>query len=888
MLTDRLPRALHSSTSEVGPASHRALRAYFRSGWAFLIPYLAAYLLYAWLKWPVNPASGGEGIVKGISESAEPSSLLLPPALLHVYWGLHAINLILGVIALRAWWFEGRKEKGERGKEQDNGKPETGDRRPESSTPTHQQSTLDSQTSSTPASSLQSPAHRLPPTAYRLLPWLCLALLFWIPGVYMEFPADPWQHYARTNEWSWHTLVTEHSFWKKSGTFLAYSFIGRISPALLQLKFFDLYYTGCCLLLCWQYYRLARAIGLSERISLLFVLINVLTFGNNIFGFYRYYGMSSTLFAQLGAVALTRIAIEMARGRPEIGDRRPEAIDASESTPMALGWFSRLSRGSPDPASGENAESVERAISRLPTPVSRLLQLAGFSMLLLPLIAFNHIQGLGIAAMGITAVVVWRLIAWRKVMLLWLVVAGVLLSVATVLWYPRNALLDSLYRTQGWMSPWYGFPLFQPGTPGFDRAWVVLGAFGGLNLLAGLWLVLRNRIEGWLTLMPVLLLALPVGAIPFASVLAGSTDVGEDGYVMAYHRMLFAIPCGLAACALIGRAWERVPGGSAGAIHPHSSSQIRPGFALMVGSLAFFTLLPAGGPALNRLYNGLMIPADDLAMRHVLASAKAMELRKNVLAAPSASRLAEVSIENSRLLANPAVIYVLSACGAMYGPNAEKNQISHLSISATQYAEGVRIHGRTQPTSLLIPATEALYTVSSPAATLSRHWLSHAVALDHGAQPQLASLPAVPRPPPQVWLQWFSPRDNSRFFAKGAGKDFSTPPRDERGRLDLGIGNQLVQAGDRVVFQPVMRTYDSSGVSLHFRILGPGVDVAEKVQGRPGVVDGSQWTYQDIPITLKEPGRYDIEVTGIILGHKGPWIVRHHLIVKEPDTRGIQ
>ena len=36
------------------PSSNR-LQAYFASGWVFLMPYLAAYLLYAWLKWPVNP-----------------------------------------------------------------------------------------------------------------------------------------------------------------------------------------------------------------------------------------------------------------------------------------------------------------------------------------------------------------------------------------------------------------------------------------------------------------------------------------------------------------------------------------------------------------------------------------------------------------------------------------------------------------------------------------------------------------------------------------------------------------------------------------------------------------------------------------------------------------
>ena len=37
--------------------------AYFRSGWAFLIPYLAAYLLYAWLNWPVDPVAAGSSPV---------------------------------------------------------------------------------------------------------------------------------------------------------------------------------------------------------------------------------------------------------------------------------------------------------------------------------------------------------------------------------------------------------------------------------------------------------------------------------------------------------------------------------------------------------------------------------------------------------------------------------------------------------------------------------------------------------------------------------------------------------------------------------------------------------------------------------------------------------
>ena len=59
------------SASPLAPGSWpRLLITYFRSGWAFFIPYLFFYLLYAWLKWPVNPANGGEGIVKGMSENS--------------------------------------------------------------------------------------------------------------------------------------------------------------------------------------------------------------------------------------------------------------------------------------------------------------------------------------------------------------------------------------------------------------------------------------------------------------------------------------------------------------------------------------------------------------------------------------------------------------------------------------------------------------------------------------------------------------------------------------------------------------------------------------------------------------------------------------------------
>ena len=101
VLTDRPP------PTSPGNRSGAMLQNYFRSGWAFLIPYLAAYLLYAWLKWPVNPVAAGSSTVGG-GQLAVSAIGALPstgvPCLLHVYWFLHALHLVLGALALRAWW----------------------------------------------------------------------------------------------------------------------------------------------------------------------------------------------------------------------------------------------------------------------------------------------------------------------------------------------------------------------------------------------------------------------------------------------------------------------------------------------------------------------------------------------------------------------------------------------------------------------------------------------------------------------------------------------------------------------------------------------------------------------------------------------------------------
>jgi hypothetical protein len=75
------------------------IRRYFSSGWAFLIPYIAAYLLYYLLKWPVNPATDASG-----ASSLALGTWNLVPSLLCVYWFLHSINVVLAAVALVSWW----------------------------------------------------------------------------------------------------------------------------------------------------------------------------------------------------------------------------------------------------------------------------------------------------------------------------------------------------------------------------------------------------------------------------------------------------------------------------------------------------------------------------------------------------------------------------------------------------------------------------------------------------------------------------------------------------------------------------------------------------------------------------------------------------------------
>jgi hypothetical protein len=602
------------------PVSQSLLRRYFYSGWAFFIPYLFFYLLYDWQKWPVNP---------------DPSSHL--PPLLHVYWVLHVIHLVLGLLALRAW----------RNEQQSN------------------------------------------PSVFRFslsafIPWVLLALLFYIPGAYLEWPSDPWEHYARTNEWARYLYIGSHSAGYKSGYFISYSLLGWISPATRQRFWLDAYFTGTCLLLCWQYFRLAQAVGLKKNAALVFVVLQTVLFGNDIFSFYRYYGIASTILSQLGAIALIRLGLDLAKSKPFAIRHSPFVI--GECLPSFL-W------------------SLASAIC------------------LLALIAFNHVQGLGIAALGLAAVAVWRLLSWKRSSIWWLAFAAMALSVAAVHWWPRHPALDQLYRPQGWLTRWYGFNILSAHSPAEDRTLQILGFFGILNFIAGLWLLLRrNHIVGWLTVMPVLALCFPFVAIPFAGALARN----QPGfwYIVSFHRMLLAIPEGLALAVLGAGFCEYFNKKEAG--HPVWRRLVP--FGSVILFLVLLVTVPVSGPYYNRLWNAFVTLPKDLSMDPVIASVSELHLDQINRAQPP------------RLIPTIGSSFVAFAIGAKNVPSTGSRVIMHNPLL---YIPAIRTGpflddlasaiDNKEDVVLLVPNSLALYTPFSFAGCLSGHWFPQEVAVEHAA-----------------------------------------------------------------------------------------------------------------------------------------------------------
>lgn len=678
------------STDRTASALCRQLTAYFRSGWAFFIPYLATYLIYYWQQWPANPPlhnAVSKELIEGGHRFSSFLPSLTPIPLLHVYWVLHAIHAILAAITLCAWWTHSRW------------KTPNDTLREHLSTERSEHPALGSLVSAanftlhcpsaTPFYSMGYSA------AIAVAPWFLLALLFYIPGVYLEWPSDPWEHLRRIAEWGTHDIVGSHSAGHKMLYFFAYSLLGR-NPTDNHFFSLDVYDTGMCLLLAWQYYLLAKAVGLGQRFAFLSVVVNVLTLGNVCFSFYRYYGLASTILAQIGAVALTRVAILIPAARGTIGE---------DSGVLICGAQADSDRRK------QSLRKMRLALMLLP-PCS----------LLLTLIAFNHVQGLGIAGLSIASIAAWRLIEWKRSMVLFLAAGAVALSVATIISWPRNPLIISEYRPNGWLNAWYGFNLIAWPSPAADRAMQVLGLFGVINLGAGLVLLRRNHLIGWLTVGPLIALGLPLVAIPFSEALARN---GEP--IVVFHRLLFAIPSGLSLTYLsasVAKAWNIRLKKRDDSGQPSPSFQVL-SFGGGLIAVATLVLIPSTGRYFNRLWNTFAIPADDLELAPIVKISRDLQYIENC--------------HVDRVLCAPSTGFVLLLKGApnIYGANRSIVPTPVPSARADMILRSISAPANDKTSRLLVvPRTTGLNSSQSIAAFLSKQWLSNEVALEYTGGPE--------------------------------------------------------------------------------------------------------------------------------------------------------
>ena len=716
MLTDRILRAAPGSNFGA------MLQNYFRSGWAFLIPYLAAYLLYAWLKWPVNPVAAGSSPVDGgqlavsaigaLPSTVTPStahSLLSTgvPCLLHVYWVLHAIHLVLGAIALRAWWREsGATVTGATDDSENTANraaqpllstvPQSGHRLPlpgdwPGQTPGWQQ----------PATAIKRPPSAMD-RLWAAMPWLLLALLFYIPGVYLEWPSDPWEHLRRINEWRVLDTVTAHSAWMKSSYLIPYSLLSWVT-GLRQIFWLDFYYTGICLLLCWQYYRLARACDLSEQASMMFVLLQALLFGNNIFSFYRYYGISSSIYAQIGAVALIRIAIESTKNG-----------ELANYSLLSLKTYQSCSNAPFKRVTCSTFIGLTRKGRVLPSLVCLCL-----------IIKYNHAQGFGIAALGLAAIAIQNLFKLKRGIIWETAITLILLSFATIKWYPSNPAVDLVYIKSGWMSAWYGFNILSMGSPASEQMLKIIDFVGIINLFISIILVRNNNIIGWLTLTPIFFLCLPCVAIPYANAIIrhGGTDA-----IVAMNRMFFAIPAGLAVISMISNK----------SFHLFTNLRAAFNFKVIIILAGIIILLSTNSDKLiiHRFWHAIENTPDDLKMIHLIAEADTIKLndKLDILQPPISTR--DVS-------------YMVSTVTTWRAKQISRKTESAIDESVYNLTDQIKSKGynliHSTDKTLCIMSSMAFYSPTSHAGVLSKHWNSSQGILTSAAEKELKQIAAQNR-----------------------------------------------------------------------------------------------------------------------------------------------
>lgn len=134
-----------------------------------------------------------------------------------------------------------------------------------------------------------------PPDIGAITFWTCIVLVLLLPGAYLEYPSDTWEHFRRIFSFTRARSIGEGEMPLKSFYFLAWTWVEwvPIESRRLALAFVA---ALTQLVVLKQVYELSRALGLSARWSKLHVAAFLAIFGSTAFGI-RYYALASTAVA---------------------------------------------------------------------------------------------------------------------------------------------------------------------------------------------------------------------------------------------------------------------------------------------------------------------------------------------------------------------------------------------------------------------------------------------------------------------------------------------------------------------------------------------------------------------------------------------------------------
>jgi hypothetical protein len=121
--------------------------------------------------------------------------------------------------------------------------------------------------------------------------WIVLFIGLLVPGVFLEFPADTWEHFRRIFQWQNLTLIDQFTEPFKFSYFFSWTTLSWVSleDRRLALSFLSAAFQFMTLT---QVYYFARALGFPKSWSKVHTFAFIALFGNSLFGL-RYYGISS-------------------------------------------------------------------------------------------------------------------------------------------------------------------------------------------------------------------------------------------------------------------------------------------------------------------------------------------------------------------------------------------------------------------------------------------------------------------------------------------------------------------------------------------------------------------------------------------------------------------